>query len=74
MIKVEAIIDFKFKDFEKIYNLKRHNLKKDNYIFKGDKFECSKETADYLLGENPEGITAIRLLEVKPVKKKASKK
>ena len=66
MIKVEVIEDFDLKDFSKIKNLKRRCMEYPNKLFKGDIFECSKETCEYLKGKNKYKKPYVKVIEVKP--------
>lgn len=69
MIKVQAIQEFSFSSIDKINNLKRKSIEKDNYIFKGDIFECNKEMYEYLTGKNEGGHVVVKIIEYKPSKK-----
>lgn len=69
VIKVQATSDFNFSSMNKITNLKRKSIEKDNYIFKGDIFECDKEMYEYLTGKNEGGYVVVKLIEYKPSKK-----
>ena len=68
MIKVQAINDFNFSSMDKISNLKRAKIKKDNYIFKDDIFECDKDMFEYLSGKNEGGHVVVKLVEYIPKK------
>ena len=70
MIKVEAIAQFTLGDYNKITNLIRKGVDKDGMLFVGDIFECSIEMAKYLTGKNNYGKAFVRVIEVKPEKKK----
>ena len=69
MIKVQAIQEFSFSSIDKINNLKRKSIEKDNYIFKEDIFECDKEMYEYLTGKNEGGYVVVKIIEYKPSKK-----
>lgn len=70
MIRVEAILDFELKDFEKISNIQRAGGRnKEGWLYTGDKFECDEDMVKYLTGNNKYGITAIKVIEFKPKKK-----
>lgn len=64
MVKVEAIIDFLYSNFDKVKNLVRKDKEQDGKIFKGDIFEVDKKEADYLLGNNAKSLIAIKVLEI----------
>lgn len=66
MIRVEAIMDFNYADYDNIKNLQSFNAVKEGMIYKGDKFECTKEQADYLMGGNQKGVVVVKILEIIP--------
>lgn len=66
MIKVEVIENFSLKRFNEIANLERAKQNVAGKLNVGDKFECSKELADYLLGNNPLNKAVVKVIEVKP--------
>ena len=70
MIRVEAIQDFELKDFEKLKNIQRaSNANRQCWLYTGDTFECDEEMVKYLTGNNEEGVTVIKVIELKPKKK-----
>ena len=69
MIKVQATSDFKFSSMDKISNLKRAGIEKENFIYKDDIFECDKKMYEYLTGKNECGYVVVELIEYKPSKK-----
>lgn len=75
MIKCEVIEDFNLKDFDKLKNIKRGTPKdKDGELYKTDTFECDKEMAEYLTGNNALNKVVIKILEVIPEKPKETTK
>ena len=78
MVKVQAIIDFNYKEYNKINNLQPVNKTQEGKLFAGDIFEVNEDIAKYLTGENKNKITAVKVLEVVPeikeLKKKPAKK
>lgn len=72
MIKCEVIKEFTLESFDKLVNLKRANINKKNkgYLYVEDTFECTKEMAEYLTGNNPVNETVVRVIEVIPEKEK----
>lgn len=64
MVKVQAIIDFTYKNYDKIQNLESKDKKEKGKIFNGDIFEIENEEALYLTGKNDFKIVAIKILEV----------
>ena len=82
MVKVQAIMDFTYKKYDKIQNLNSLDKIEKGKIFKEDIFEVEDEEALYLTGENKNKIVAVKVLEViikqevteKKTKKKTTKK
>lgn len=91
MIRVEATDTFTLGRFKEISDsIERAGKSEPGKVFKDDKFECTKELADYLLGGNKYGKPYVKVIEVipeevikeehnveipkKPSKKKKSKK
>ena len=66
MVKVQAIIDFNYKDYNKIKDLQPTNKMQEGKIFAGDIFNVEDDEAKYLTGENKNKIVAVKVLEVKP--------
>ena len=66
MIKVKALQEFTYRDFDKIKNLERHNKDKNQHgrLYAGDTFECTKDMATYLTGGC--GYVLVKILEVIP--------
>lgn len=68
MVKVQAIIDFTYKNYDKIQNLESVDEKEEGKIFDGDIFEIENEEALYLTGKNDKDIVAVKVLEILPDK------
>ena len=67
MVKCEVIKEFTLKKFKELKNLKRKRIERnDNKLNTGDIFECTKEMAEYLTGNNPENEQVVRIIEVIP--------
>ena len=66
MVKVQAIIDFNYKNYNKIKDLKPTNKMQEGKIFVGDIFNVEDDEAKYLTGENKNKIVAVKVLEVIP--------
>ena len=66
MVKVQAIMDFTYKKYDKIQNLNSLDEIEKGKIFKDDIFEVEDEEALYLTGKNKNNIVAVKVLEVKP--------
>ena len=66
MVKVQAIIDFNYKNYNKIKDLQPTNKIQEGKIFAGDIFNVEDDEAKYLTGENKNNIVAVKVLEVIP--------
>lgn len=64
MVKVEALIDFDYKNYVKIQNLETKTKKQKGRIFSGDIFEVEDKEALYLSGQNEQNIVAVKTLEI----------
>ena len=64
MVKVQAIIDFNYKNYNKIKDLQPTNKMQEGKIFAGDIFNVEDDEAKYLTGENKDKIVAVKVLEV----------
>ena len=73
MVKVQAIIDFSYKKYDKIQNLNSLDEIEKGTIFTGDIFEVEDEEALYLTGKNKNKIVAVKVLEVIPEIKEEKK-
>ena len=65
-IKLEAIDSFTLGRINEISNLERNRVIEDNMINKGNRFECKKDLAEYLLGKNDYSKPFVKILEVIP--------
>ena len=82
MVKVQAIIDFNYKNYNKIKDLQPANKIREGKIFAGDIFNVEDDEAKYLTGKNKNKIVAVTVLKViieqeateKKTKKKTTKK
>ena len=68
MIKCEVIENFTLEKFNELKNVKKVVNRKDNEFGVKDTFECEKEMADYLTGNNPLKKAVVKVIEVKPDK------
>ena len=66
MVKVQAIIDFNYKNYTKIKDLQPANKIQEGKIFAGDIFNIEDDEAKYLTGENKNKIVAVKVIEVIP--------
>ena len=73
MVKVQAIIDFTYKNYKQIKDLESKNIKQEGKIFYGDIFNVEDDEAKYLAGENKNKIAAVKVLEVIPEIKEEKK-
>ena len=73
MVKVQAIMDFNYKNYTKIKDLKPANKIQEGKIFAGDIFNVEDDEAKYLIGENKDKIVAVKVLEVIPEIKEKEK-
>lgn len=74
MIKVEVIRPFTLERYKELENVNKKQTNEANLFSVGDTFECSKEIADYLLGNNKLQQEFIKILEVIPVIEKSNVK
>lgn len=66
MIKVETIQEFTFARFDELKNIKRKSSEVKGKLFVGDIFECTKEIANYLLGDNSIKKAVVKVIEIIP--------
>lgn len=66
MVKVQAIIDFTYKNYDKIKELESAGEIEQGKIFTGDTFYVEDKEALYLTGENKDKIVAVKVIEVIP--------
>ena len=71
MVKVEVIKNFTLARFREIANLERKGREVHGKLFTGDIFECSKDLADYLTGNNMYKEAFVRVIEVEKKIKEA---
>ena len=74
MVKVQALQEFTYGNFDKITNLVRHDKNKNRHgrLYAKDTFECTKEMAVYLTGKC--GYVLVKIIEVIPEEPKAKPK
>lgn len=70
MVKVQAIMEFTYKNYDKVKRLESKDKKEKGKIFDGDVFEIEDEEALYLTGNNDLNVKAVKVLEVIPDKPK----
>ena len=68
MVKVEVIEEFTLGRFDELKNIERKNVNTYGRLYAGDKFECEKDLADYLLGDNSLKRPVVKLIEIVPEK------
>ena len=69
MVKCEVIREFTLGRFGELKNIQRKAVEENGRLFVGDIFECEKELADYLTGNNIAKEIVVKVLEIKPEKK-----
>lgn len=69
MIKCEVIENFTLEKFNELKNVNKVISRKDNEFGVKDTFECDKEMADYLLGNNVLNKTVVKVIEVQKITK-----
>ena len=69
MIKCEVIENFTLEKFNQLKNVNKVISRKDNEFGVKDTFECDKEMADYLLGNNVLNKIVVKVIEVQEVPK-----
>lgn len=74
VIKCEVIIPFTLERFNELKNVKKVMERKEDEFGVRDTFECSKELADYLTGNNSIKEVVIKIIEVIPNKMKTTRK
>lgn len=67
MIKCEVIKDFTLAKFDELKNIERKGADVYGALKVGDTFECEKEMAEYLTGNNPIKEVVVKILEVEPI-------
>ena len=66
MIKVEVIEEFTLERFDELKNIQRKSIEVKGRLFVGDTFECDEDMVKYLTGNNEQGKTVVKVIEVKP--------
>ena len=66
MIKVEVIEEFTLKRFDELKNIQRKSIEVKGRLFVGDTFECDEDMVKYLTGNNEQGKTVVKVIEVEP--------
>ena len=68
MIKCEVIKEFTLEKFDELKNIQRKGIDTKGKLYVGDTFECNKEMADYLMGDNKNKQVVVKVIEVEPEK------
>ena len=66
MIKCEVIKEFTLEKFNELKNIQRRRINTYGKLYEGDTFECTKEMADYLMGNNKDRQVVVKVIEVEP--------
>lgn len=74
MIKCEVTKEFTLSKFDELKNIQRKGMDSKGKLYVGDTFECDKEMADYLTGNNDNKVVVVKIIEVIPSKKAKKKK
>lgn len=70
MIRCEVVNEnFTLQKFDELKNIQRKSREENGKLFKGDTFECNKEMAKYLSGDNPLGKVVVKVIEILPKEK-----
>ena len=70
MVKLEALEKFRLGRFDEIKIVERKGVGTYGFLEQGDIFECSKDLADYLLGNNAHNRAFVKVIEIIPEVKK----
>lgn len=70
MVKCEVIKDFTLGRFDELKNIERKGLDTKGRLYVEDTFECEKDLADYLMGDNAKGEVVVKVIEIVPEKEK----
>ena len=73
MIKCEVIKEFTLEKFDELKNIQRRRIDTKGKLYIGDTFECDKEMADYLMGDNKNKQVVVKVIEVEPEKEEYKK-
>lgn len=68
MIRLEAVKDFSLQRFDELKNIKRKGKEEKGKIFAEDIFECEKDLAEYLTGNNEKKYVVAKVIEILPGK------
>ena len=74
MIKCEVTKEFTLSKFDELKNIQRKGMDSKGKLYNGDTFECDKEMADYLIGDNDKKLIVVKVLEIIPDEKTKKKK
>ena len=66
MIKCEVIKEFTLEKFNELVDIKRKSIDIKGKLFVGDTFECNEDMVKYLTGNNEQGKTVVKVIEVEP--------
>lgn len=66
MLRVEVLEDFNLGKFNELTNIERKAQEEQGRLFIGDKFSCTEEMAEYLMGKNALGRSFVKVIEVIP--------
>lgn len=72
MVKCEVTREFTLEQFDELQNIERAKLDTKGRLYVKDKFDCSKEMAEYLTGGNDKGVCVVKIIEVEPEKEETT--
>ena len=72
MIKCEVVQRFTLERFNELKNIQRIGVDTYGELYVGDIFECEKELADYLTGNNSKNACVVKVIEIIPEEPKIS--
>ena len=70
MVKLEVIETFRLGRFDEVKIIQRKGVGTYGFLEQGDIIECSKDLADYLLGDNAHNRAFVKIIEIIPEVKK----
>ena len=68
MFKCQVISDFSLARYDELVDIERKSIEQYGKLYVGDRFRCTKEMAEYLLGNNDKGVIVVKIIEIIPEK------
>lgn len=66
MFKCQVISDFSLARYDELVDIERKAIEQYGKLYVGDRFKCTKEMAEYLLGNNEKCAVVIKIVEIIP--------